>query len=105
MRRRGSPILLRLLAYAFPYWRMVLVAWFFVFGAAAFMVLMPVLVRIAIDTGLDFKDGVPTGEKSTLVWFGVGIVAISVLRGGFAYGQTYVTHTTYGMTFTTICSA
>ena len=90
MRRRGSPILLRLLAYAFPYWRMVLVAWFLVFGAAAFMVLMPVLVRIAIDTGLDFQDGVPMGDKSTLVWFGVAIVAISALRGGFAYGQTYV---------------
>ena len=90
MRRRGSPILLRLLAYAFPYWRVALLAQFCVAGAAAFMLLMPVLVQRAIDTGLDIQNDVATGEKSTLVWIGVAIVAVSVLRGAFAYGQTYV---------------
>ena len=90
MRRRGSPILLRLIAYSFPYWRMTLLAWFCVAGAAGFMLLMPILVQLAIDTGLDIQGDVATGEKSTLVWIGVGIVAISLLRGGFAYGQTYV---------------
>ncbi len=90
MRRRGSPILLRLLAYAFPYWRIVLLAQICVLGAAAFMVAMPMIVQRAIDTGLDMQNGVATGEKSTLVWFGVAIVAISILRGAFGYGQTYV---------------
>ena len=90
MRRRGSPILLRLLAYAFPYWRVALLAQICVAGAAGFMLLMPILVQRAIDTGLNIQYDVATGEKSTLVWIGVGIVAISLLRGGFAYGQTYV---------------
>ncbi len=90
MRRRGSPILLRLLAYAFPYWRVALLAQICVAGAAGFMLLMPILVQRAIDTGLNIQNDVATGEKSTLVWIGVAIVAVSVLRGAFAYGQTYV---------------
>jgi ATP-binding cassette subfamily B protein len=91
MRRRGSPILLRLLAYSFPYWRTVILAQVCVAGAAAFMLLMPILVLFAINTGLDVQNGEATGDdKSLLVWLGVAIIAISILRGAFAYGQTYV---------------
>ena len=92
MRRRGSPILLRLLAYAFPYWRMVLLAQICVAGAAGFMLLMPILVQRAIDSGLsqDAATGAYSGDKSTLVWIGVAIIIVSVLRGAFSYGQTYV---------------
>jgi len=51
---------------------------------------MPLFVQMAIDRGLDIQDGVPMGDKSVLVWYGVAIVVISLLRGAFSYGQTYV---------------
>lgn len=92
MRKRGSPILLRLIAYAVPYLPFVLLAWIFVAGAAGFMILMPKFLQVAIDRGIDFNvdTGVAMGHKSTLVWFGVAIIVISLLRGAFAYGQSYM---------------
>ena len=79
MRKRGSPILLRLLPYSFPYWHIVILAWICVAGASAFMVLMPIFVEIAIDNGLEFNSetGVALGQKSTLVWFGVAMLTMS----------------------------
>ena len=71
MRRRGSPILLRLLAFSFPYWRIVIVAQLCVFGAAAFMVLMPIFVQIAIE-GL--KSGRPSKGLADTVQSLVGFV-------------------------------
>ena len=80
MRSSRSPILIRLFAYAIPYWPSVIGAWILVFGAAAFMVLMPIFVQYAIDTGVDINsDGIAIGERGTLIWFGVAIVAISAL--------------------------
>ena len=91
MQRRSRPILLRLLSYAQPYWRIVLIAWLCVVGASAFMLLMPLLVQYAIDNGIDIdSEGIAVGERQTLVWIGAAIVVISALRGAFAYGQTYV---------------
>ncbi|MCH8025165.1 MAG: ABC transporter ATP-binding protein [Chloroflexi bacterium] len=91
MQRRSRPILLRLLSYAQPYWRIVLIAWLCVAGASAFMLLMPIFVEEAIDRGLEINGGgVGVGSRETLVWLGVAIIGISVLRGAFSFGQTYV---------------
>ncbi|MCH8066272.1 MAG: ABC transporter ATP-binding protein [Chloroflexi bacterium] len=91
MQRRSQPILLRLLSYAQPYWRIVLIAWLCVAGASAFMLLMPIFVQQAIDRGLEINsEGVGVGSRETLVWFGVAIIGISALRGAFSFGQTYV---------------
>ncbi len=91
MQRKSQPVLIRLLSFTIPYWRTVILAWICVAGASAFMLLMPIFVQYAIDTGIDIdSEGVAIGERQTLVWIGVAIVAISGLRGGFAYGQTYV---------------
>ncbi|MEX0785664.1 MAG: ABC transporter ATP-binding protein [Dehalococcoidia bacterium] len=92
MHRTSKPILLRLLAYAFPYWRTVLVAWFCVAGASAFVLLMPIFVQIAIDQGLNINEttGVALGDKQVLAYMGIAIIGISLLRGAFSYGQSYV---------------
>jgi ATP-binding cassette subfamily B protein len=62
-------------------------------GASAFVLLMPVMIRWAIDAGLDvsIEDGVQIarGHKDTLVWLGLGIIGTAVARGAFAYGQTF----------------
>ncbi len=90
MRRRDSPVLIRLLAFALPHWRTVLVAWFCVFAASAFVLVMPLLVGAAIDHGLDINDqGVAVGDKGTLVWLGLAVMGAAAARGLFAYGQMY----------------
>jgi ABC-type multidrug transport system fused ATPase/permease subunit len=89
MRKRSSSVLLRLLSFAWPYWRTIIVAWLCVAGASAFVFLMPLLIGWAVDTGLAVEDGVPAGDKRTLVLIGVAIVGAAVARGLFAYGQTF----------------
>lgn len=94
MHSRSAPILLRLLSFARPYWHVVLLAWLFVGAASAFMLLMPILLRIAIDSGINPQnvDGevVALGSKQTLVIVGIAVMVVAALRGVFAYGQTYV---------------
>jgi ABC-type multidrug transport system fused ATPase/permease subunit len=93
MHRRDRSVLIRLLSFATAYWRQILVAWFCVAGQAAFVLVMPLMLRWAIDVGLDvrFENGVQVahGHKQTLVWLAVGMVGVAALRGVFAYGQTY----------------
>ena len=94
MRRNSTPILLRLLLYARPYWRVVLLVWLFVGAASGFMLLMPVLLQYAIDIGLNITevDGqlVARGDKQALVLLGLAVVGAATARGLFAFGQTYV---------------
>ena len=89
MRRRSAPIPLRLLSFVVPYWRTVLLAWLCVVGASGFVFLMPVLIGWAIDSGLKIREGVPEGDKRTLILIGLALVGTAVGRGVFAYGQTY----------------
>ena len=93
MQRRSSPILLRLLGFARPYWRVVVLALLFVVGNTAFTLVMPYLLKVAIDEGLNVQtvNGVQVaiGNKSLLIWVGVAIVGVAALRGAAAFGQTY----------------
>jgi ATP-binding cassette subfamily B protein len=54
---------------------------------------MPVLIRWAIDQGLNvsIENGVQVadGSKDTLVWLGLAIIGTAAARGAFAYGQTF----------------
>ena len=94
MQRSSSPILLRLLGFARPYWRIVVLALLFVVGNTAFTLVMPYLLKVAIDEGLNIQiaDGaqVAIGNKSLLIWLGVAIIGVAALRGTAAFGQTYV---------------
>jgi ABC-type multidrug transport system fused ATPase/permease subunit len=85
---------LRLLSFLRPYWRRVLVATICVFASGASILAVPQLIRWGIDYGLDIQqvDGKPvtTGEESLLVVAALGVVGFALLRGAFAYGQTYL---------------
>jgi len=85
---------LRLLAFLGPYKRRTALAAFCVFASGAAMVAMPQLLRWAIDYGLAIEEQgdelVATGEKRYLVIAGLAIVGAAVVRGGFAFGQTYL---------------
>ena len=80
-----------MLGYRSLYWRMVLLAWFSLVGSAAFVLALPVFVEFAIDRGLDInEDGVAVGSRGLLVFFGLLVIGSAALRGGFAFGQTYL---------------
>ncbi len=90
MQANARPVLLRLLGFVRPYWRTLLLAWLCVSAASAFVLLMPLLIGWAIDTGLALDENdVPTGDRRTLVLMGLAITGTAVGRGIFAYGQTF----------------
>jgi ATP-binding cassette subfamily B protein len=85
---------LRLLGFLRPYWRRASLATACVFAAAAAALAMPQIIRLAIDYGVDIQrqDGQPvaSGDEGRLVIAAVGVIGLAVLRGVFAYGQTYL---------------
>ena len=84
MRGRSSPTLLRLLSFALPYWRTVALAWVCVAAASGFVLLMPQLIQLAIDRGLDINDeGLALGSKRTLVIIGLAIIFFVRVIVGF----------------------
>ncbi|MBI2887940.1 MAG: ABC transporter ATP-binding protein [Chloroflexi bacterium] len=77
-------ILLRELGFLRKYWRRVVLAYLCLLGSATFSMATPWIVKGAIDVGL------AQGDSSFLILSGLLIVGASLLRGGFAYGQTYL---------------
>ena len=97
--RRGLPVHLRLIGRALPYRRVLVAAFSVLAFAAALDVMAPILVGIAIDTGLDVAtvegiDGVEeTVARGTLATLmaAVGILLlVGITRGVFKYGQMYL---------------
>jgi ABC-type multidrug transport system fused ATPase/permease subunit len=92
------PVLIRVLAFMRPYKLRVVLAWVCVLGAGGFVLVTPRLVGWAIDTGLKVQvtnlngkeTSVAIGNAHTLTIAATAIVIASVLRGIFAYGQTYL---------------
>ena len=92
------PVLIRVLSFMRPYKLRVVYAWGCVLGAGAFVLVTPTLVGWAIDTGLHVQIAnvngkethVALGSAHTLMIAAAAIVVAAVLRGIFAYGQTYL---------------
>jgi ABC-type multidrug transport system fused ATPase/permease subunit len=74
------------------YWKWVVVAYVCLIISTAFSLGIPELVKRAIDTGIsfDFQTGEITGSQTILITAGIAIVGASVLRGGFGFGQQYL---------------
>ncbi len=86
---------IRLISFLGIYKRRTALALFCVFAAGAFMLAMPLIIAWAIDYGLapEFdEDGlqIATGNRSLLLIAAAAIVAVALLRGVFAFGQTYL---------------
>lgn len=92
------PPLVRILSFLRPYKMRVALAWLCVLGAGAFVLATPQLIRWAIDTGLNVQIAnlngkethVALGNTRTLTIAASAIAAAALLRGAFAYGQTYL---------------
>jgi ABC-type multidrug transport system fused ATPase/permease subunit len=74
------------------YWKWVVVAYVCLIISTAFSLGIPELVKRAIDTGIsfDFQTGEITGSQTILIMSGIAIIGASVLRGGFGFGQQYL---------------
>jgi len=85
-------VLIRLLGLLKKYWKWVTVAYICLLMATVFALGVPELVKRAIDTGIsfDFQTGEIMGNQTVLILAGAGIAVASLLRGGFGFGQTYL---------------
>jgi ABC-type multidrug transport system fused ATPase/permease subunit len=84
------PVLLRLLSFMWPYRRRVVLAWLCVGGTAAFAILMPQIIRFAIDRGVRFEGGVALGSTRMLVLAALAVLGTAAARGLFQWGQVYL---------------
>ena len=84
----------RLLGFLSPYKRRTALAVLCVLASSALVLAMPQIIRWAIDYGLGLErqggELVATGERRLLVVAGLAIVGAALLRGLFAFGQTYL---------------
>ena len=85
---------IRLLGFIGPYKRRAAFLLFCIIASSAAIIAMPQLIRWAIDYGLGIEEQgdelVATGEKRYLVFAALAIVGAAIVRGVFAYGQTYL---------------
>jgi ABC-type multidrug transport system fused ATPase/permease subunit len=86
---------LRLLRFVGPYKARAAFLLFCVVASSAAIISMPQLLRLSIDVGLgvETQDGKLVsvdGDKQLLLLFAGGIMATAVVRGVFAYGQTFL---------------
>ncbi|HLC28751.1 MAG TPA: ABC transporter ATP-binding protein [Dehalococcoidia bacterium] len=85
---------LRLLRFLRAYWRRTALAAICVLSSGAAMLIMPLLIGWAIDYGLAVEgEGdlrVATGDRNLLIVAAAAIIGTAVLRGAFAFGQTYL---------------
>jgi len=84
--------IIRLLGLLKKYWKWAAIAYICLLMTTVFALGVPELVKRAIDTGIsfDFQTGEITGNQTVLIIAGVGIAVASLLRGGFGFGQTYL---------------
>ena len=81
-------VLLRLIAYPLRYKFHLAFVYFCLTGATLLALAIPKLIGWTIDSALG------SGDKTELIWLALLVLVISVLRGGLAYGQSYVSEFT-----------
>lgn len=77
-------VLLRLAKHGFRYRLILLVAWICLVGANVLALTMPWIVGISVDSALN-KDSI-----DHVILLALYLLVIGVVRGGFSYGQTYL---------------
>ncbi len=81
---REMRVLLRLMVFTQKYWRWLLLAFICLVTTTAFSLVVPWILREAIDTAIN------QGERSFLILAAVAVIGASVLRGISAYGHNYL---------------
>ncbi|MBT3363620.1 MAG: ABC transporter ATP-binding protein [Chloroflexi bacterium] len=79
--------LVRLTGFAKKYWILLLASFICLLATIAFALAMPWFLRMAIDT---IDPANYQGSRSFLTQMALAVVGASILRGIFAYGQSYL---------------
>jgi len=80
---KQADIYQRLLGYLKPYWKQVLTAYTAMLLATLLNLFVPQIIKRAIDQGL------AAGQVSALLWAGMLILGVALLRGIVGFGQRY----------------
>jgi ATP-binding cassette subfamily B protein len=85
------PVIFRLVARLRRSWPVMVLAYGCLLGSVAFTVVVPRLVQLVIDRGIGISvDGTAHGNVTKLSLYASLIVIAAVVRGMFAYGQSYL---------------
>ena len=85
-------ILVRIIGLPEKYWKWLVVAFTCLIAlATAATMIVPLFIGDAINNALhiDATTLKVTGDMKLLVFYGMGIIVLSLLRGLFSFGQTY----------------
>ena len=77
-------VLLRILGFLKPHKGVLALAYLSLLGATGFYLALPKLLGESVDRVLE------EGQLSFLIWAGLGIIAISIMRGIFAFAETFL---------------
>ena len=84
-------IVSRLIGLTKKYWKWLIVAFTCLVFATAASLIVPILIGDAVNNALhiDATTLKVTGNMRLLVYYGLGILGLSLLRGLFTFGQNY----------------
>jgi len=84
-------IVSRLIGLTKKYWKWLIVAFACLIFATAASLIVPILIGDAVNNALhiDATTLKVTGNMRLLVYYGLGILGLSLLRGLFTFGQNY----------------
>ncbi|MGB8263298.1 MAG: hypothetical protein WCF70_05300, partial [Dehalococcoidales bacterium] len=84
-------ILVRILVLLKKYWKWLVLTYICLIALTAATMIVPLFIGDAINNALhiDATTLKVTGDMKLLVFYGVGIIILSLLRGLFSFGQTY----------------
>jgi len=85
-------IILRLFGLLKSYWKWVALTYLFMIISTGFSLAVPEFLKRALDSGItiDAQTGQVEVFTRLLVYFGLAIIGVSILRAVFAFGQTYL---------------
>lgn len=86
------PTILRLFGLLKKYWKWVIITYIFLMLSMATSLAVPQIIKIAMDKALhlDAQTGQVTGSQSMLIYYGLAIIGLQLLKGVLTYGQSFL---------------
>ena len=84
-------ILLRILVLLKKYWKWLVLTYICLLALTAATMIVPIFIGDAVNNALQYNATTlkVTGDMKLLVFYGIAIIILSLLRGLFSFGQSY----------------
>ena len=84
-------ILWRILVLLKKYWKWLVLTYICLLALTAATMIVPIFIGDAVNNALHYDAGTlkVTGDMKLLIFYGVAIIILSLLRGLFSFGQSY----------------